>query len=74
MIQNSVSTNLPSGSNSNSITDDFCNAQKTEFGDTNTFESLGGLAAMGDALETGPVLVMSLWDDSTASSKLPNVI
>lgn len=62
----------------NSITDDYCNgmwfyysrditqpstAQKTLFGDTNSFEDRGGLAAMGDAFENGMVLVMSLWDD-----------
>ncbi|KAL8278092.1 hypothetical protein RQP46_009552 [Phenoliferia psychrophenolica] len=64
VIANSVSTNLPA--EYDSITDDFCNAQKTTFGDTNTFEKIGGLATMGDALETGLVLVMSLWDDSTA--------
>ncbi|KAI0715972.1 cellobiohydrolaseI [Cerioporus squamosus] len=49
-----------------SITDDFCNAQKTAFGDTNTFEKMGGLATMGDAFETGMVLVMSIWDDHEA--------
>lgn len=67
VIQNSVFTNLPN--EYNSITDDFCNALKTAFGYTNTFEPLGGLAAIGDALEAGLVLVMSLWDDSTVSSK-----
>ncbi|RDX54300.1 cellobiohydrolaseI [Lentinus brumalis] len=49
-----------------SITDDFCNAQKTTFGDTNTFEQMGGLATMGDAFEKGMVLVMSIWDDHEA--------
>ncbi|KAG7445104.1 cellobiohydrolaseI [Guyanagaster necrorhizus] len=43
----------------NSITDNFCNAPKTLFGDTNSFED----RAMGDAFEAGMVLVMSLWDD-----------
>ncbi|KAI0793915.1 cellobiohydrolaseI [Fomes fomentarius] len=49
-----------------SITDDFCNDQKEVFGDTNSFEKLGGLKAMGDSFEAGMVLVMSIWDDHTA--------
>ncbi|RPD59301.1 cellobiohydrolaseI [Lentinus tigrinus ALCF2SS1-7] len=49
-----------------SITDDFCNAQKTAFGDNNSFEKMGGLAIMGDAYDTGMVLVMSIWDDHEA--------
>ncbi|KAK0466939.1 cellobiohydrolaseI [Desarmillaria tabescens] len=47
----------------NSITDSFCNDQKALFGDTNSFESRGGLAAMGDAFSAGMALVMSIWDD-----------
>jgi len=47
----------------NSITDQFCNDQKTLFGDHNDFETKGGLKAMGTSLEKGMVLVMSLWDD-----------
>ncbi len=49
-----------------SITDDFCNDQKEAFGDTNSFEKLGGLKVMGDSFEAGMVLVMSIWDDHTA--------
>ena len=51
----------------NSITDDFCEAQKTAFGDNNSFEKLGGLKAMGDAFQAGMVLVMSIWDDHAAN-------
>ncbi|KAK0436865.1 cellobiohydrolaseI [Armillaria borealis] len=51
----------------NSITDDFCNAQKTLFGDTNSFEQRGGLAEMGDAFEAGMALVMSVWDDDAVN-------
>ncbi|KAF2809929.1 glycoside hydrolase [Mytilinidion resinicola] len=47
----------------NSITDGFCNQQKTAFGDTNSFKKLGGLAAMGGALSRGMVLALSMWDD-----------
>lgn len=49
-----------------SVTDQFCNDQKTLFGDKNEFEALGGLKTMGDSLEQGVVLVLSLWDDYTA--------
>ncbi|KAI0319925.1 cellobiohydrolaseI [Amylostereum chailletii] len=62
VIQNS-NTNIPGMDTFNSVSDDFCNAQKTAFGDTNSFETRGGVAAMGDAFEAGMVLVMSIWDD-----------
>ncbi|KAG0651551.1 1,4-beta-cellobiohydrolase [Hyphodiscus hymeniophilus] len=51
------------GVTGNSITDSFCAAQKTVFGDTNEFKTKGGLAQMSKALSTGMVLVMSIWDD-----------
>ncbi|KAJ7034505.1 glycoside hydrolase [Mycena alexandri] len=54
------------GVTGNSISDSFCSAQKTAFGDTNTFASKGGLAAMSEAASAGMVLVMSLWDDYAA--------
>lgn len=47
----------------NSVSDDYCNSQKTAFGDKNDFQAKGGLKAMGDSMEKGMVLVMSLWDD-----------
>jgi len=50
-----------------SVTDDFCAAQKTTFGDTNNFATKGGLSAMGKAMSNGMVLVMSIWDDHAAS-------
>ena len=62
VIQNSYST-FPTLTQYNSISDAFCAAQKTEFGDTNNFASKGGLAQMGKAFEQGMVLVLSLWDD-----------
>ena len=46
-----------------SITDDFCNAQKQAFGDPNDYEQRGGHKTMSAALDRGMVLVMSLWDD-----------
>ena len=65
VIQNSQ-TNIAGMDTFDSITDDFCNAQKTMFGDNNTFERMGGLATMGDAFDTGMALVMSIWDDHEA--------
>ncbi|KAF7359709.1 Glucanase [Mycena venus] len=55
-----------SGVTGNSITDSFCAAQKTAFGDTNTFASKGGLGVMSQASAAGMVLVMSIWDDHAA--------
>ena len=65
VIQNSA-VNIPGIPAGNSITDAFCNDQKSVFGDTNTFEKMGGLATMGNAFAKGMVLVMSIWDDYAA--------
>merc|ERR1711979_161864 len=54
------------GLTGNSITDGVCGEMKTKFGDVNDFQRKGGLGAMGEALDRGMVLVMSLWDDSLA--------
>jgi cellulose 1,4-beta-cellobiosidase len=64
VIPNSNST-IP-GVTGNAISDSFCAAQKTAFGDTNTFASKGGMATMAKAASAGMVLVMSLWDDHAA--------
>jgi cellulose 1,4-beta-cellobiosidase len=56
-------TNFSGMKNYNSITDAFCNDQKTFFGDRNDFEKKGGLRGVGTSFEKGMVLVMSLWDD-----------
>lgn len=61
VFQNSNST-IP-GVPGNSITDAWCDKQKTVFGDTSSFKALGGLNQMGASLARGHVLVMSLWDD-----------
>ncbi|KAI2624774.1 cellulose 1,4-beta-cellobiosidase [Xylaria nigripes] len=65
VIPNSEST--VSGVTGNSITSEYCDAQKTAFGDDNIFNQRGGLAQMGDALASDMVLVMSLWDDHYAN-------
>ncbi|KAF8892799.1 Exocellobiohydrolase [Gymnopilus junonius] len=63
VIQNSH-VNIPGLSSAyNSITTDFCNDQKSVFGDTTDFQTKGGLANMGKAFATGMTLVLSLWDD-----------
>lgn len=47
----------------NTETDAFCSAQKSHFGDIDDFSKKGGMKAMGEALDRGVVLVISLWDD-----------
>merc|ERR1719493_650309 len=49
-----------------SITDKMCDDTAVAFNDTKhyTFSKMGGLKSMGDALNRGMVLVMSIWDDS----------
>lgn len=63
-------TNLPSLKPFDSISNEFCNASKMIFSEPNDFQKKGGLAQMGEALERGMVLVMSLWDDSSATNML----
>jgi cellulose 1,4-beta-cellobiosidase len=65
IIYNSNST-VP-GVHGNSITDEFCREVKQAFGDVDDFGKKGGLKAMGEALDRGMVLVLSLWDDSLAN-------
>jgi len=65
IIPNSMS-DISGVTATNEITDAFCTQQKTAFGDTDYFETLGGLATMGKAL-TDMVLVLSIWDDYAAN-------
>lgn len=62
VIQNSF-TDMTGITPTNEITDAFCTQQKAATNNTDQFEVLGGLTKMGKDLETGMVLVMSLWDD-----------
>lgn len=66
-VQNGVVIPQPSskisGISGNVINSDFCAAELSAFGETASFTNHGGLKNMGSALETGMVLVMSLWDD-----------
>ncbi|CAG8951514.1 hypothetical protein HYFRA_00007430 [Hymenoscyphus fraxineus] len=65
LIPNSMSTIR--GVTGNSITNAFCDAQKTAFGDSNGFKTHGGLTNMGAAFKAGMVLVLSIWDDYAAN-------
>ncbi|KAK3324339.1 glycoside hydrolase family 7 protein [Cercophora scortea] len=47
----------------NTITQDWCDKQKSVFGDTTDFSKKGGMKQMGKALAAPMVLVMSIWDD-----------
>merc|ERR1712194_16853 len=49
--------------NTDSITDQFCSAKKNLFGDVNDYANKGGSAAMGESLDRGHVMAISLWDD-----------
>ncbi|KDR74830.1 hypothetical protein GALMADRAFT_70232 [Galerina marginata CBS 339.88] len=62
VIQNSK-TNIAGLPVSDSITEQFCAAQKTAFGDTDSFKSKGGMAGMEAGLRSGMVLALSIWDD-----------
>jgi len=51
----------------NSITDDFCQASRDYFMEPhNDFKKHGGMKAMGESMDRGHVLVMSMWDDHYA--------
>ena len=65
VIHTPASTILsPAGlTDSESITDQFCEDKKILFEDVNDYLEKGGTAAMGDSLDRGQVMVISLWDD-----------
>ncbi|KDQ16755.1 glycoside hydrolase family 7 protein [Botryobasidium botryosum FD-172 SS1] len=67
LIQNSKVNVSGMSASLDSITDAFCSAQKTAFGDTNDFATKGGLAGIGKSFANGVVLVMSVWDDYAAN-------
>ncbi|KAK2016767.1 family 7 glycosyl hydrolase [Colletotrichum eremochloae] len=51
----------------NSLTPDFCKAQKTAFGDQDIFNLRGGFERTNDAVSKPMVLVLSLWDDHNSN-------
>merc|ERR1711936_236011 len=62
-IIGSPSSTILGSNDSDSITDGFCAAKKSLFGDVNDFQEKGGNANMGKSLDRGQVLALSLWDD-----------
>jgi cellulose 1,4-beta-cellobiosidase len=57
------------GVQGNSITDEFCSAQKMAFQDFDHHRVHGGLKKMGEALDRGLVLALSLWDDGATEMR-----
>ncbi|KAH7329339.1 glycoside hydrolase [Stachybotrys elegans] len=55
------------GVTGNSVTQDYCDAQKAAFGDEASFNNNGGLAGMSEAVAAPMVLVMSLWNDHNSN-------
>ena len=51
------------------ITDEFCSAQKKAFQDPDDHMMKGGLKKMGEALDRGMVLALSLWDDKATEMR-----
>lgn len=66
VIQN-FKVNIPNMKAYDSITDAYCLDESTVFNVTNSFETRGGLNGMGQALDRGMVLALSLWDDHSAN-------
>ncbi|KAF2842751.1 glycoside hydrolase family 7 protein [Patellaria atrata CBS 101060] len=65
-IPNSMST-IEGVEGFNSITNEFCDAQKAVFKDNYGYKEKGGFQSMSTAMSKGMVLVMSLWDDHYAN-------
>jgi len=63
VIKNSDATILGKDGG-DSITDDFCSAQKKAFNDPDDFGKKKALKQTGEALRRGMTLVLSLWDDN----------
>jgi len=61
VVPNSEST--IEGNPGNSITAEFCDAQKIAFSDRDTFKDKGGMSQFSKGVAAPMVLVMSLWDD-----------
>ena len=74
-VQDGVVIDMPSalvgGTEYDSVTDEFCDAQKVYFNGTGNehkaFTENGGLKAMGESMARGQTLVMSLWDDHSVN-------
>jgi len=62
VIANNVA-NVPGMQQWDSVNQPMCDEQKKIFGDPDDHTEKGGMKAMGESMDRGQVLVMSLWDD-----------
>ena len=62
VIQNAVSS-VSGLTGYDSLTPAYCTAELSLFNETTDFSTKGGFSAMSTAMNTGMVLVLSLWDD-----------
>jgi len=56
-------SNIPGGSQFNSLTDNNCKIKNTVFQENDGFIDMGGMKQMGESLKRGVALVFSIWDD-----------
>jgi len=63
IVHSPPSTILGPGKESDSITDQFCDAKKDLFGDVKDYQEHGGMKGMGESLDRGHAMIFSLWDD-----------
>merc|ERR1719387_1440549 len=63
VVHNAMSKNFKPFPESSTITEQMCEDSATAYGGNNHFRHLGGLKEMGDSIERGHVLAISLWDD-----------
>jgi len=63
VVHSPPSTILGPGKESDSITDEFCDAKKDLFGDVKDYQEHGGMKGMGESLDRGHAMIFSLWDD-----------
>jgi len=66
VIANSVA-NVPGMQAWDSVNQPMCDEQKKIFGDPDDHTEKGGMKTMGESMDRGHVLVMSLWDDHDSS-------
>lgn len=57
------------GAPGNAVSDGFCHKQKPAFQDPNDFHRNGGMVQMGQAMDRGMVLALSLWDDTSVEMR-----
>merc|ERR1712176_270486 len=63
IVHSPPSTILGPGKESDSITDEFCDAKKDLFDNVKDYQEHGGMKGMGESLDRGHAMIFSLWDD-----------